>query len=148
MSNIPQQVVRIDPRESRFAAALGAVLIVTAFACGPVLGLPLLVLQASANASGSLLGLRHEPYGWLFRRVFRPHLGAPPRVEDERPHRLAQGIMLWMVLVAGLGTILGAPVVFYGAGGLALAASLLPATIGFRLSPEPYSGLGRPHLTN
>jgi len=76
---------QVDPRGPRFGAAVTTVVLAAVLILGPGLGLPLLIIQTFAFGAGSLLGLRYQPYGWVFRRLVRPRLGAPAELEDERP---------------------------------------------------------------
>lgn len=132
----------IDPRGPRFSAAITSAVLAAALVLGPGPGLPLLVVQTLAFAAGALLGLRFQPYGWLFRRVVRPRLAPPAELEDERPPRFAQAVGLGFSVVALAGAILGASVVFYLAVGFALVAALLNAVFDFCLGCELYL-LGR-----
>ncbi len=132
----------LDPRGPRFIAAITSVVLAITVAAGPRLGLPLLIIQAAAFAAGSLLGLRYQPYGWLFRRFVRPKLSAPTQLGDERPPRFAQGFGLGLLIVAVTGSVLAAPGLFYSGIGLALVAALLNASLDFCLGCEIYL-LGR-----
>jgi hypothetical protein len=133
---------QIDPRGPRFGAAVTTVVLAATLILGPSLGLPLLALQAGAFGAGSLLGLRHQPYGWVFRRFVRPRLGAPAELEDERPPRFAQSVGLGFAVIALVGAFAGAPVVFYVATGFALVAATLNAVFDYCLGCELYL-LGR-----
>lgn len=143
--------VLIDPRGPRFGAAITSAVLAGALLLGPVYGLPLLVLQAVAFGLGSLLGLRHQPYGWVFRRFVRPRLGPPAEWEDERPPRFAQSVGLAFAALALIGALTGLGWLFYLATGFALLAALLNAVFDFCLGCEMYAlGLrlrGRPALT-
>ena len=133
---------QVDPRGPRFGAAVTAVVLAAVLVLGPSLGLPLLIIQAFAFGAGSLLGLRYQPYGWIFRRFVRPRLGATRELEDERPPRFAQSVGLLFAVVALVGTLAGSPVVFYVATAFALMAATLNAVFDFCLGCELYL-LGR-----
>ncbi len=137
-----QPSTTVDPRGPRFGAAVTAVVLGTALVLGPSQGLPLLVIQTLAFGGGALLGLRFQPYGWLFRRFVRPRLAPPAELEDERPPRFAQAVGLGFALVALAGTLLDSSAVFYVAVGFALTAALLNAAFDFCLGCELYL-LGR-----
>lgn len=141
---------QVDPRGPRFGAAITAVLLAAALILGPGPGVPLLIVQAFAFGSGSLLGLRYQPWGWVFRRFVRPRLGAPENLEDERPPRFAQTVGLVFALIGLVGAFAGAPAVFYIATGFALVAATLNAVFDFCLGCELYLVgrrlLGRPAL--
>ncbi len=146
----PATPTLIDPRGPRFAAALSAVILAAALLAGPAWGLPLVVLQAVAFGAGSLLGLRFQPYGWLFRRFVRPRLADPAELEDERPPRFAQGVGLGFAALALLGALTGLAWLFLVAVAFALVAALLNAVFDFCLGCELYllgrRVLGRPAL--
>ena len=138
----PTTTTRIDPRGPRFGAAVTSVVLAVTLLLGPQWGLPLLAIQLVAFGLGALLGLRYQPYGWVFRRFVRPRLGAPDELEDERPPRFAQSVGLVFALVGLAGALLAAPAVFYIAVGFALVAALLNAVFDFCLGCELYL-LGR-----
>ena len=133
---------RVDPRGPRFGAAVSAVVLAAVMVLGPSLGLPLLIIQTFAFGAGSLLGLRYQPYGWVFRRFVRPRLGAPAELEDERPPRFAQSVGFVFAVVALIGAFAGSPVVFWLATAFALIAATLNAVFDFCLGCELYL-LGR-----
>lgn len=141
---------QVDPRGPRFGAAVTTVVLAAVLVLGPGLGLPLLIIQTVAFGAGSLLGLRYQPYGWVFRRFIRPRLGAPAELEDERPPRFAQSVGLIFAAVALIGSLAGSPLVFYVATGFALVAATLNAVFDFCLGCELYllgrRLLGRPTL--
>ncbi len=129
----------IDPRGSRFAATLTTVVLVGALlVAGSPLALLLLGFQAIVFTSGVVFGPQATPYGLLFRRVVRPHLGPPAELEDSRPPRFAQGVGVtfaatgWLALAAG-AVALGSVIV-----SLALAAAFLNAAFDFCLGCEVY----------
>lgn len=128
----------IDPRGPRFGAAITTVVLAATLLAGPTLGLPLLILQAIAFGAGALLGLRYQPYGWVFRRVVRPRLGAPAELEDERPPRFAQSVGLAFAVLGVAGALLGLAGLFYVAVGFALVAALLNAAFDVCLGCEVY----------
>lgn len=141
LSPVPRPAL-VDPRGPRFGAAVTSVVLAATLLAGPSLGLPLLVLQLVAFGSGALLGLRYQPYGWVFRRFVRPRLGEPADLEDERPPRFAQAVGLGFTVVAVAGGLAGIAWLFQAAVGLALVAALLNAVFDFCLGCELYL-LGR-----
>lgn len=132
----------IDPRGSRFSAALTSIVLAAVLILGPGWGLPLLAIQLLAFATGSLVGPRHQPYGWVFRTLVRPRLGPPAELEDARPPRFAQTVGLVFALIGFFAALAGADIMFHIAIGLALLAALLNAIFGFCLGCELYL-LGR-----
>jgi hypothetical protein len=134
---------RIDPRGPRFTATLTAVLLGVALLAAPSpLTVVLLAIQAVLFANGALAGVQRTPYGWLFRTLVRPRLGAPHELEDAAPPRFAQGVGLGFALVALAGYLSGAELLGAVATGAALAAAFLNAAFGFCLGCEVYL-LGR-----
>ncbi|MGC3992735.1 MAG: DUF4395 domain-containing protein [Propionicimonas sp.] len=129
----PTTVPLIDPRAPRFSAALSSVVLAAALLAGPRVGTMLLGAQAFAYGAGAVLGLHHQPYGWLFRRVVRPRLGAPADLEDARPPRVAQAVGFGLVLLGVVGATSALPVLSLAATGLALVGSLLTAILGGRV---------------
>lgn len=133
----------IDPRGPRFGAGLTAVLLVITLVLGPSVGWPVLVVQTLAFAAGAIFGLARQPWGWIFRMLVRPRLGAPSELEDERPPRFAQAVGLAFAVVGLVGVLLSAPALFYVAVGFALVAALLNAVFNFCLGCEMYLLLHR-----
>ncbi len=134
----PLVTARIDPRGPRFAAAVTSVVLAGTLLAGPQLGLPLLAVQAFAFGAGALLGLRYQPYGWVFRHYIRPRLEEPADLEDERPPRFAQAVGFGFALLAIAGALAGLDALFYVAAGFALGAALLNAVFDFCLGCELY----------
>lgn len=134
-ANLPQLV---DPRGPRFGAVITSALLLVALALGPGAGVWVLLVQGLAFAAGALLGLKYQPWGWVFRVVVAPKLGAPEELEDSRPPRFAQLVGL-LFAVAGLaGGFAGIAALFYLATGFALVAALLNAIFDFCLGCEMY----------
>ncbi len=133
----------IDARGPRFGAAVTtAVLALTLLTIPSTLSLVLLTAQTVVFALGALVGVHAQPYGVLFRRVVRPRLGAPTRLEDPAPPRFAQTVGLGFAVVGLLGLVTGAVAVAYVAVAFALGAAFLNAAFDFCLGCEMYL-LGR-----
>ena len=82
-------MTRIDPRGPRFGAAVTSVVLAIALLV-PLPGALLAAgLQWLVFAIGAFVGLQHQPWGVLFRRVVRPRLGPPEELEDPRAPRFA-----------------------------------------------------------
>ena len=134
---------QIDARGPRFGAVITtAVLALTLLSLPSTLSVVLLTVQTVVFALGSIVGLRAQPYGVLFRTVVRPRLGAPTQFEDPAPPRFAQTVGLGFALVGLVGLLAGAVVLAYVAVALALAAAFLNAAFNFCLGCEMYL-LGR-----
>lgn len=130
---------RIDPRGPRLAATLTTVLLAVALlASSTALTVALLAAQAVLFAVGAFAGIQNTPYGWLFRTIVRPRLGAPTELEDAAPPRFAQAVGLGFALVALVGYLSGATLLGAVATGAALAAAFLNAAFGFCLGCEVY----------
>ena len=131
----PAPVARIDPRGTRFAAAVTSVVLAVTLLTGSGW---LLLVQAVLFAAAAFGGLRFSLWGLVFRRFIRPRLGAPTETEAETPPRFAQGVGLVFAVIGTVGYLAGAPVVGAIATGFALVAALLNATVGLCLGCEMY----------
>jgi hypothetical protein len=125
----------IDVRGPRFAAAVTAIVLAVALVLGSGV---LVAIQAVVFAVGAFAGLRHAPYGVLFRVLVAPRLGPVREREPEAPPRFAQLVGLLFAVVGAAGYLLGSPVTGAVATGLALVAALLNAATGFCLGCELY----------
>lgn len=126
---------QVDVRGPRFGAWVTTVVLAVVLLTGSGW---LLAAQAVVFAVGAFAGLRHAPYGVLFRALVAPRLGPVRETEDEAPPRFAQLVGFGFALVGTLGYLTGAPVVGAVATGLALVAALLNAAVGFCLGCELY----------
>ena len=125
----------VDVRGPRFAAGITAVVLAVALLLGSGV---LVAVQAVVFAIGAFAGLRHAPYGVLFRLLVAPRLGPVREREPEAPPRFAQAVGLVFAIVGASGYLLGAPVLGAVATGFALVAALLNAATGFCLGCELY----------
>ena len=132
--------VDIDARGPRFAAAVTTVVLAAVLITGSG---RLLAVQALVFATGALIGVRHAPYGVLFRVLVRPRLGPPARTEDPRPPRFAQGVGLVFAVVGLVGYFAGPGWLGMAATGCALAAAFLNAAFDYCLGCEMYLLLRR-----
>ncbi len=94
-------------------------------------------------ALASIFGLQASPYGWLYRVLLRPRLGAPRELEDPRPPHFAQVVGLVVCLPGVVLGLLGVPFAVGTSAALALVASLLNAVFGLCLGCELYLALAR-----
>lgn len=135
----------IDPRGSRFGAAITTLLLAIVLMAGEnsMVAMILLGFQTAMFAIGTFLGPAAHPYGWLYRQFIRPHLLPPAELEDAAPPRFAQGVGLVFALAGGLGLATGIATVFYLALAFALAAAFLNAAFGICLGCEIYLRLRR-----
>ena len=140
--------VGIDPRGPRFGAIITSVLLlVTVFLALDAGTLEaafgLLVFVTATFAIGAIFGNSKHPYGWIFKKLVLPRLGAPKELEDPRPPKFAQLIGLF---VAGAGVILylvGLQGGLVFAAGAAFIAAFLNAAFAFCLGCQIYVGLQR-----
>ncbi len=129
----------IDPRGPRFAATLTTVVLAAVLLTAPSgFATGLLAAQAAVFAVGALAGIQHTPYAWLFRSLLKPRLAPPAELEDAAPPRFAQAVGLGFAAVGLVGLLAGATTLGLIAVGLALAAALLNAALGFCLGCEVY----------
>jgi hypothetical protein len=145
----------IDPRGPRFGAVITTAVLALILVLGPTSGLALalLAVQTLAFATGALIGLHAQPYGWLFRRFVRPRLAPPTELEDQAPPRFAQTVGLAFAIVGVVGFLTGLTAVFYIAIGAALGAAFLNAAFNYCLGCEVYLiakrfGIGRKAVPN
>jgi hypothetical protein len=127
--------MRIDPRGSRFGAAITTVILAIVIVTGSGW---LLLAQTLVFAIGALAGLRYAPYGIIYKTVLRPRLGPPAELEDEAPPRFAQGVGLVMAAVGTVGYLAVSPVLGTVFATLCLVAAFLNAAFNLCLGCHMY----------
>jgi len=129
----------IDPRGTRFSAALTTIVLALVILTtpGPVAAV-LISVQTLAFAFGAILGPAAQPYGWLFKTLIRPRLSAPDHMEDPLPPQFAQAVGLFFGLAASASMLLGWTLGVWIFAGFALFAAALNAVFGFCLGCEIY----------
>jgi hypothetical protein len=127
--------MQVDPRGQRFGATITTVVLIVVLTTGSWV---LLAAQALVFAVGAIFGLRHAPYGLIYKSLIRPRIGPPAELEDEAPPRFAQGVGLGFALVGTAGYALGIGWLGITATAFALAAAFLNAAFGFCLGCEMY----------
>lgn len=129
----------IDARGPRFGASVTSVVLAAAllFVQSPV-GTALVAWQTLVFALGALIGLRAQPYGWVFRTFIQKRLRGPVVLEEAAPPRFAQAVGLVFAAVALASLIAGWTVVAVVAIAFALVAALLNAAFGLCLGCEFY----------
>ena len=127
--------MRIDPRGSRFGAAITTVILAIVIVTGSGW---LLLAQTVVFAIGAVAGLRYAPYGIVYKAVLRPRLGPPAELEDEAPPRFAQGVGLVMAAAGTVGYLAVSPVVGTVFTAFALAAAFLNAAFDLCLGCHMY----------
>lgn len=131
----------VDARGPRFTASvtasvLACVLIISAFRV-PAATI-LLAAQAGVFGIGAIWGPARHPYGFTFRKLIAPRLGAVTKRDPVEQLRFAQlmGFIFCSIGVAGFA--FGVPAVGVAATGFALFAALMRAVFGICISRRPY----------
>lgn len=124
--------MQVDPRSTRFAAAVTTVVLAVVLITGSAW---LLLAQAVVFALG-VAGV--SPYGLIFRRLVRPRLGPPAEFENPAPPRFAQGVGLVFAFAGLAGFAAQSSALALGATAVALLAAFLNAAFGFCLGCEMY----------
>ena len=138
-TSVDSTVQLIDARGPRFGAALTTVVLVATLLTIPsFISVVLLAAQTIVFALGSLVGLKAQPYGTIYRRFVQPRLGKPTDLEDPRPPRFAQTVGLLFAVVGLIALLTGATTLAYIAVGACLAAAFLNAAFNFCLGCEMY----------
>jgi Domain of unknown function (DUF4395) len=127
--------VYIDPRSTRFAAAVTSVVLTIVLLTGSGV---LLAAQALVFALGAFVGLRASPYGLIYRLLIAPRLPRPATLEAAAPPRFAQGVGFAFATIGAVGYLAGLPALGVVATACALAAAFLNAAFGLCLGCEFY----------
>jgi hypothetical protein len=130
-----EKVLVVDPRGLRFAAGVTAVVLAAVLVTGSGW---LLLAQLVVFAVGAAAGVRHAPYGLVFRYLIRPRLGPPAATEDERPPQFAQLVGAVFAVIGVVGFLAGLPVLGYVATAFAFIAAFLNAVFEFCLGCHMY----------
>ncbi|MGN6744395.1 MAG: DUF4395 domain-containing protein [Amnibacterium sp.] len=130
-ASVARPTAAVDPRAPRFGAAITATLLLAdvflAVAGATVAGVVLLAALTALFAWGALAGIRRHPWGVLFRRLVRPHLGAPAELEDAAAPTFAQLVGLVVTLAGLVVALAGVPTAAPVAAGVAFVAAFLNA---------------------
>jgi len=139
----------LDPRGPQFNATLTSIVLALALLTATTpFGIAVLVAQAGLFATAVVLGVQRTPAAYLFKRLVRPRLGPPTRLEDPRPPRFAQGIGLLFTAAALVGFLAGPTWLGYAAAGMALVAALLNASVQVCLGCQIYGVCHLPQSTS
>jgi len=125
----------IDARGPRFSAAITVLVLATALATQ---SLPLIAFQLAVFLIGATKGPQFTPYAFLFKNLIKPRLKGKFVPEDVRPPQFAQAVGFIFTVVAVVGLLTGATIVFTIATGFALAAAFLNAAFNYCLGCEFY----------
>ncbi len=127
--------MEIDPRGPRFGALITTVVFAVVLITSSVW---LLAAQALVFAVAVVFGMRHAPYGLVYRLLVRPRLGPPKELEAEAPPRFAQGIGLLISVIGIIGYAAGITPLGITAAALGLIAAFLNGVFGLCLGCEMY----------
>lgn len=121
----------IDPRGPRVTAAVTAVVLLAslslAVAGAPNAAAGVLAAQAIVFGIAATAGIHRHPYGVVFRRLVRPRVSAPARVEDPAGPTFAQLVGLMLAATGVLLHLVGVPLAVPVAAALAFTAAALNA---------------------
>jgi hypothetical protein len=127
--------MEIDPRGPRFGALITTVVFAVVLITSSVW---LLAAQALVFAVAVVFGMRHAPYGLIYRVLVRPRLGPPKELEAEAPPRFAQGTGLLISVIGIIGYAAGITPLGIVAAALGLIAAFLNGVFGLCLGCEMY----------
>jgi hypothetical protein len=127
--------IYIDARGPRFGATITTIVLAIALVTQNKW---VLVAQGLMFLIGAVKGPQFTPYGLIFKNVVKPRLKGVAPTEDVRPPKFAQAVGFVFALVAAIGALAGADLVFTIAVGMALAAAFLNAAFNYCLGCEMY----------
>jgi len=127
--------IYIDARGPRFGATITTIVLAIALVTQNKW---VLVAQGLVFLIGAVKGPQFTPYGLIFKNVVKPRLKGVAPTEDVRPPKFAQAVGFAFALVAAIGALAGADLVFTIAVGMALAAAFLNAAFNYCLGCEMY----------
>jgi Domain of unknown function (DUF4395) len=136
----------VDVRGPRFAAWVTTGVIVAtliAAAVNSTAAAVILGVQAVVFAIGAWRGPRRHPYGLIFQRLVRPHLGPVTQTEPVPPLKFAQLVGFVFAIVGVVGFTAGIPLLGLVATGFALVAAFLNAAFGICLGCQLYPLVAR-----
>lgn len=143
----------IDPRAPRFSAGITAALLL--FTIGLALSAgeasaatlaarasqPAFILFAVITALfawGAFAGVSRHPYGWLYRALVRPRLGAPTHLENPKPPTFSQAVGLAVTVVGVVLHLAGVPSGLVYATAAAFMAAFLNSAFDYCLGCQIY----------
>ena len=135
LKNNEVEKIYIDARGPRFGATITTIVLATALVTQNKW---VLVAQGLVFIIGAVKGPQFTPYGLIFKSVVKPRLKGVAPTEDVRPPKFAQAVGFGFALVAAIGALAGADLVFTVAVGMALAAAFLNAAFNYCLGCEMY----------
>ena len=151
----------IDPRAPRFGAGITAVLllVVIGLALSAETSRPatlaerasqpafiLFVVITGLFAWGAFAGVSRHPYGWLYRTLVRPRLGAPTHLEDPKPPTFSQSVGLVVTAAGVVLHLVGVPFGLVTCAAAAFIAALLNTAFDYCFGCQIYLLLVRAEL--
>ncbi|QUH05428.1 DUF4395 domain-containing protein [Saccharopolyspora erythraea] len=132
----------LDPRGVRFTAALTSVILALGLVTA---SWRVLAAQTVLFAMCAFIGMRLNPWGYVYRQAVQPRLSpvAEAEREDPAPVRFSQGVGFVFTLVATVAYAAGWTSPGLVANALALVAALLNAAFGYCLGCQMYLVLRR-----
>jgi hypothetical protein len=127
----------LDPRGVRFTAAMTSVILALALITG---SWRVMAAQTALFALCAFIGMKLNPWGYVFRQAIRPKLGKidPAEREDVAQVRFSQGVGFVFALIATIGYAAEWTTLGVVANVCALVAALLNAVFGFCLGCQLY----------
>ncbi len=137
----------IDPRGPRFGATLTLITLlfelILLLSEQVVASNILLTLIVLIFAVGAFAGIGRHPYGFIFKKLIRPRLGAPEELEDPKPPTFAQLIGFIITAVGLVFALLGITTGAIIAVAFAFVAAFLNSVFGYCLGCQIYVLLAR-----
>jgi hypothetical protein len=143
----------IDPRGPRVSAGITAVLLLVviglslgtaanpAHTVGERASEPAFILFAIITALfawGAFAGVQRHPYGWLYKKLVRPRLGAPTHLEDPKPPTFSQGVGLFVTVIGVVLHLVGVPYALVIFAALAFIAAFLNSVFDYCFGCQIY----------
>jgi hypothetical protein len=128
------QIMQLDPRGPRFAAAVTSVVLIVVLATG----WGWLALAQAVVFAVTAIDPRRGPYGYVYRALVLPRLGPTTDREDAAPVRFAQLVGFVFLAVAAVGYLAGVTPLGITFAALGLLAAFLNAAFGLCVGCEVY----------
>ncbi|MBB5154540.1 DUF4395 domain-containing protein [Saccharopolyspora phatthalungensis] len=134
--------VTLDPRGVRFTAGMTSAVLALGLVTG---SWRVLAAQTVLFGMCAFVGMRLNPWGYLYRQTVQPRLAPidPDEREDSAPVRFSQGVGFAFALMATIGYAAEWTALGIVANAFALVAALLNAVFGYCLGCQMYLLLRR-----
>lgn len=132
----------LDPRGIRFTAWMTSGILALGLVTG---SWRVLAAQTALFALCAFIGLRLNPWGYVYRQALQPRMSSVSEGTGEAPApvRFSQGVGFVFALVATIGYAAGWTTLGVVANAFALIAALLNAAFGYCLGCQMYLVLRR-----